>query len=537
MTRQKVLVVGLDGGTWNILKPLAENGIMPTLGTLRATGVPSVLTSTIPPITPAAWSSFQTGLHPDRHGIFGFVNFDKNHNQLSLVNSQFLEQPTIWELAGDAGRQIITINVPMTYPPRPVNGIVVSGMLSPDAQSEFTYPPSIREDLLRQFGRYVFMKGQDVWHLTKDVERFTATMKEIVQFRLEVALWMAETYDWDLFMVHFQVVDAFQHPMWPYLDPQHPLFSRNTHAIVADFYSALDDAIAALNNAIDAQTKIIMSDHGFQRRRRNVLLNNWLSERGHLVYRQKGWRDTVVRSTYKAVRRLDVLNLRNRLISRELKANMLDFEVASVIDWDKTMVYATGGSVIPYVLFYLSNGISNEDDAFIRMLIQELSHLHDPRTNEPVIDWIVPASSIYARSGPTVPDVVAKLSPGYTMLPRLSEELFTDINSKQDYVIGTHDQNGIALFWGENIDATARLKHASIVDLAPTILYALETAVPDNLDGRVLQEVFQIGFRHLRQIQYREGIHTRKNNKEPHSYSQDEQQKVEERLRSLGYLD
>ncbi len=532
---QKVLIIGLDGGTWDILDRLIALGVMPTLKSLKNKGVSTVLTSTVPPITPTAWSSFQTGVQPDKHGVFGFVNFDKSTHQLCLANGNALRRRTLWDLASDASRQVSIINVPMTYPPRRINGAMITGMLTPDDQVQFTYPPELGDELRARFGRYQFMKGQDVWHLTKDVRQFTDTLIEIVRFRTKIALWLLEHYDWNLFMVHFQAVDAFQHPMWPYLDPQHPLFTSEKYMIAAEFYAALDEAIDQVSDTANAPIGIIMSDHGFQRRQRNVLLNNWLLKQGYLVPQRKSLTGQLAGMTFRAIRKLDKLNLRNRLLDRGAKVKFLDLEASLAVDWDQTQVYATGGAATQYALLYFPNGQPSQGMALAEKLIGDLCSLHDPQTSEPLIEWIRPAEALYKTSGPTVPDLVVKLKPGYTMLPRLSDELFTDVRPNRDYGVGTHHIDGIVLFWGDTIASDVQLPRASIVDIAPTVLYALDVPVPKDTDGMVLRNIFRPDVTGDREVIYQE-VASRGEAIGAASYSRNEQRKVEDRLRNLGYL-
>ena len=66
---RRVLVIGLDGATFDILRPLAEEGWLPNIGRLMREGVCGELTSTIPPITAAAWTSFATGKNARKHGL------------------------------------------------------------------------------------------------------------------------------------------------------------------------------------------------------------------------------------------------------------------------------------------------------------------------------------------------------------------------------------------------------------------------------------------------------------------------------------
>ena len=68
----KVLVIGLDGATFDLMLPWIEAGELPTLGRMLSEGSSGPLRSTYPPVTAAAWSTFMTRKNPGKHGIYGF---------------------------------------------------------------------------------------------------------------------------------------------------------------------------------------------------------------------------------------------------------------------------------------------------------------------------------------------------------------------------------------------------------------------------------------------------------------------------------
>lgn len=139
---KKILIIGIDGGTWTILRPAMDAGFMPNLKELIDSGASGILESTMPAITPAAWGAFQTGSNCAVNGVFNFAYWDKKDNKTHLITSATFP-PTIWELASKAGKRVGCLNVPMTYPPREVNGCVVTGLLTPSLESNFTYPPEL----------------------------------------------------------------------------------------------------------------------------------------------------------------------------------------------------------------------------------------------------------------------------------------------------------------------------------------------------------------------------------------------------------
>src|SRR5918997_7053972 len=151
----KVLLLGLDGVGFPMLDPAFAAGHMPRLKALLDRGVSGVLTSTIPPYTPPGWTSIFTGVNPGKHGIFGFTLGNAQHNE-GLVRLDRVKAPAIWNAANAQGMRVGLFNIPMTYPPPPVEGFAVSGMLTPEegghTPANFTYPERLADRLVDHVG-------------------------------------------------------------------------------------------------------------------------------------------------------------------------------------------------------------------------------------------------------------------------------------------------------------------------------------------------------------------------------------------------
>jgi hypothetical protein len=143
-TSRRVLVIGLDGATFRLLKPFAESGLMPELGELMASGCHGELRSTFPPLTPPAWSSFMTGKNPGKHGVVSFRRAPVGYRTGDFINANSLRARTLWEIVGETGRTVGAINVVPSYPVRPVNGFMVACMLAPPGAKDIVYPPEYR---------------------------------------------------------------------------------------------------------------------------------------------------------------------------------------------------------------------------------------------------------------------------------------------------------------------------------------------------------------------------------------------------------
>ena len=125
------MVIGLDAVTLELLRPWAEEGRLPNLARFLGDGASGPLRSTVPPNSPAAWSTFATGMNPGQHGILGFHQFLPEEYEPHLMNAASRRGETFWEIAGRHGLRGGVINLPFTFPPRPYNGFLITGVLTP----------------------------------------------------------------------------------------------------------------------------------------------------------------------------------------------------------------------------------------------------------------------------------------------------------------------------------------------------------------------------------------------------------------------
>jgi len=258
---------------------------MPRFERFCAAGRRWALRSTVPPITPAAWGAFQTGLPPGRLGVVDFLYWDRTQRRLRPFSAQQLPA-TLWERASRAGRRVVVINVPLSWPPRPVCGALISGMPIPGRDQPFTHPPELGARLRERVPGYdVLGLGE---HMTVDrrdrgaVLAFVDAMVAQMQGQVDAACWLFPEERPDLAMVHLHAIDFVQHRLWGYLDRTHPAFEPKLYAAIADrLFPALDAMIALLDERFravsdDGAASIILSDHGFQANRWRFNLGRWL---------------------------------------------------------------------------------------------------------------------------------------------------------------------------------------------------------------------------------------------------------------------
>ncbi len=283
---QKVCVIGLDCAAPELVFELWAD-LLPNLRKIRERGIWGPLTSTIPPITVPAWMCMMTGKDPGTLGIYGFRNRrDHSYDGLQFASSRLVHEPTLWDMLGEHGKQSIVLGVPLTYPPKPLNGLLIGDFLAPDTRSEYTYPPELKVEIQEVVGDYLFDTRD---FRTEDKERLLSEIYQMTRQRFALARHLATTKPWDLFLMVEMGPDRIHHAFWKYFDPKHPKYVAGNpleHAI-RDYYVALDAEIGAFVSVLDPDTRLlIVSDHGAKRMDGGICFNQWLIQEGYLVLKE-----------------------------------------------------------------------------------------------------------------------------------------------------------------------------------------------------------------------------------------------------------
>ena len=541
MKPRKVLIVGIDGGTWTVLKPAMEQGYMPLLKSLVDEGASGILESTIPAITPAAWGTFQTGRNPGANGVFNFSYWDRKSKKYLPINSTNLQQ-TIWRTVSETGRQVVTLNVPMTYPPQPVNGYVVSGILAPSLESSFTYPAEFREELLDQLPEYHILnlktipkKGPD----NSEAKTFIDNLVKMISTRADAACYLLNKGLWDLFMVHFQATDVLQHLLWKHLDPEHPDHdsSMRDH-IFSTFYRHLDKQIERIIKLFTEKNPnsmvMIASDHGFESHFRRFNVGNWLHQNEYLKLSQ-----TVFRN-FKTKQVLDRVynSLENRL-PRKVKVELRKILISqqSLIDWPKTKAFAvcSGGEGCVYLLEECEDARRNTAEK----IREELLKIEDPLNSSPVVRGVHLRDEIYSGDRKhLMPDMIIEPADTYSFTGPYQQknELFTSVGSDSTIQLGKHHKEGIIIACGEGIKPNSSLR-LRLLDIVPTLLYYMKVRSPVFLEGKACLDLFKQSLIETTPALHIEAETNNGDSTQENVYSDQEQDLIQQRLKSLGYLD
>jgi predicted AlkP superfamily phosphohydrolase/phosphomutase len=549
---EKVMIIGLDGGTFEVINPMINKGKLPHIAEIIKKGTSGTLHSSIPPTTPPAWTSFMTGKNPGKHGVLNFTQheFDLSREpNKNLVNSFSINARTIWEILSEHEKRLMVVNVPMTYPPWEINGIMISGLIVPDEDSDFVYPPEVKREIFEEMGGY-------------RVDNTTAPQTELVDIkcwyfdneerRHNVALQLLRKYPWDLFMVVYSLTDRIGHYFWHYHDNQNLSNDEDFVQAVSRSYERVDGMIGDLLDTVDDRTTIfIISDHGFGPMEKVFYINKWLFDEGFMrlkkpaflnflrLYRLELRKPTIKR----AIEKIGNTFLSGMLPSRiaECKIPVPKFRTRSpfhLVDWSKTRAYAGNFGIYLNLKGRERLGIIERGKAYGTLrkdIIERLQKLQDPETGERIVDEIFVREELY--TGPFTeftPDIMFVLK-GLRYIQNDSFNFSISFKSKRE---GTHRKEGIFLAYGKNIRKGSQVNQAQIVDLAPTILHLLGCPVSDDMDGRVLSECFIPNFMKNNPIRYEQPVPSAPRKYKDHAaFSRRDEEKIREGLRGLGYID
>ncbi len=533
---KRVLIIGLDGFTWRIGRKLAREGHMPCLSKLMEMGCHGTLKSVLPYETSPAWSSFQTGCYPNKTGIFAFHGYSRKTRQIRLNSFREIRVPTIWELLNDAGKKIISINMPMTSPPPLVNGIIIPGLTCPKLSKETVHPPVIYHKYLKSRPDYLIVNNKPQACLSDYISKAISTEK----VRGALALELMKEPDWDLFSIQIQSTDAFQHKNWWALDPDAEGYTETDYGQAIEFYKNIDSLLKQLVDvAGESVLTVIASDHGFCSKKAEIGINTWLSQNGYLIYHssKKDPSTKVAKERLKA--KFPILKLlakyyghgKERLTAfrktdrfAELYAEKVVRHIREIIDIDRSLAFCLGG--MSGSLYITDRTRENQVEAMIGKLLAE----YGPCSSEPVITSIEPIKELSAHSETDSfsPDYMIHLMPGVEARINPEDEMVVKsgiVNGKQT---GTHEQDGMFVLNGPQVKSGSML-NSEIVSIAPTILAYLGVSVPDHMDGNVLLGAFKDSMN----VEYKKSVDFEKDDS---GYSNDDQSAVEKQLEDLGYL-
>lgn len=542
--KTKLMVIGLDGATFDLILPWVQQGELPNFKKLIGESAWAPLDSTRPPLTCPAWPVFYTGKNPGKIGVIDFIGGEDGKKIISYTD---IKGKAFWDIAASHGMRSIVINVPITYPPRIENGILLSGMLTPPGKPCCSSEEKMQA-IKSNVGEYIV--DLDILTLSSfDRSRSLKLFHHMMDQRFKTAMFLRETEAHDLMVVVFQETDIVCHRLW------------NNPPEVLKVYKRMDDYIGELSNS--AEYLVLMSDHGFAGYSRGIRINQFLFERGDLKRRTANYDSGFTHGSKEILDHrfggdkdggLRLIKNINKLvwysgINRAFIKKMAGNE--KVVEWLRRATPSITKKLIPPERFIIDRQKSvsylhssrtrsiciNRDkvphdktfDAYKRELINDLLSLKDPDTGRQIISRVYQDHELYR--GPyreNFPDLFLETAPEYIVRGGFGRSLIEKFPVQKS----SHGQEGIFLCKGPGIKPHRYEHYINIQDLAPTILYLLGLPIPRDMDGKVHVDIMHSSER--KDSKYTEETVSVY---ESSSISREEEKALMAKLKALGYID
>lgn len=488
----KVIVIGLDGATWDLLKPWADDGKLPTLKKLMNEGTWGKLESTTPPTTFPAWQSLFTGMNPGKLGVYDFVqvNIGQKKYRINSPESFHGRPHTIWKILSRFGYRSAIVNVPTAEVTR-INGVMIGGAFS---FRKPTYPHKFGQ-VLQKLGyeQYpnklikAFLRARKKSSILGPNQKIREIAESTFDSRFKVAKYILRKQKPHFLAFVIFSIDNIQHFFWG-------------EEIVENLWQHLDNEIGDFLAELDENTYVILcSDHGFSKLRKTFYISKYLEEEHYLIFK-KSYKQRTLNLIHSELLltiadRLHLVDFLRKVINPEelssIIGNFPDNQgrigatgLERIIDWRSS-------KCIPLSAELYLNCTDNEKKQIVSDLCEKLERLEVH--GEKLIDRVYTKEQIY--SGQYIreaPDLVLKPKQGVRILESPFAKNMVEEGTTPRGWKGEHTPHGIFLATGPEIKR-GKVVNAKIYDIASTILAIFNLPIPAEVDGSVLTEIFQQG--------------------------------------------
>jgi predicted AlkP superfamily phosphohydrolase/phosphomutase len=454
----EALVIGLDCATPQFVLGEALSGL-PNLRRLASAGLHGTLRSTDPPITVPAWTSMFTSYDAGMLGIYGFRNRRSyGYEDLYFANANAVRAKTLWRYLSGQRVRALVFGVPQTYPPRPLNGVMVSCFLTPDKNAPYTFPDEIKAELEAAADGDYILDVKDF--RTDDKDALLRAVYQMTERRFKAVRHFLRRGEFDFAAMVEMGIDRLQHGFWRFCDPGHRLHAAGNRyeTVLADYYRYVDEEVGRLLDAVGSDTTVlIVSDHGAQRMEGAICINEWLQKEGYLTLRDR-------------------------------PSSPVPLE-PDMVDWSRTRAWGEGGY---YSRVFLNvkgrepQGVVPADayEAFRDELKARLEAIPDD-AGRPIGTRALKPEEMYREVRNIPPDLIVYLgdlrwrSAGSVGTGTI--HLFENDTGPDD---ANHAMEGIFIAAGPGVPADPRPGSYSIYDIAPTLMKRFGLDVPPDMIGK-----------------------------------------------------
>lgn len=473
--------------------PWFDRGLMPNLASFWKRAASGTLRSSDPMVTPVAWTSFSTGCTPVGHGIHEFYYVEEHDRTIRSNHAGRVQVPTIWQVLGAEGREVVSLNLPMTYPPPRVKGVVVAGSDAPGLDWAFAQCPDFGRQVRSRLPEYTH---KIIWknrpRTLEELREKAARNRSVFDAQAQAALMADERVDWSALMVHFHNLDSIQHRLWPFMDVDGTgIREKGWNEEVVSCVRSLDDAVGVLLDLASRRDAavIAVSDHGFGPCKALVNVNGLLRQAGLQRALMYG-----TRFKYRARRLGDRLH---RWLTRSAPGGggrRLPRSVEGQLgcDWTRTLAFAPFGQLSGCIFLHpATTGHAGVAERVTHEVIDLCLDARDPETGAPLFRDVFSTAERYGldpvENG--IPEVFALSADGYQAQAKWGVSLRNQLLKPDFNLPATHWREGVIAIDGPGINPGDQLS-ADLHDVAPTTLAMLDIPVPETMTGRVLHEAF-----------------------------------------------
>ena len=464
--KKRVLIIGWDCAAPKLVFDAFKDD-MPNTRRLMEESIYGELESTIPPITVPAWMCMMTSRDPGELGIYGFRNRkDYSYDALTIANSHAVKVPTLWDLLGQSEKKSVVLGVPLTYPAKPFPGWMVTSFLTPNLNSQWTFPRRLTREIAQVSSDYMI----DIPNFRTDRRaELEQQLLKMTTERFKLARYLIETKDWDLFTMVEMGSDRLHHAFWRFWDKTHRAYEPNSpfSETMRNYYRTLDVELGETLACVDENTTVmVVSDHGAKRMDGGICVNEWLRKHGYLTLKTEP--QGITRWT------------------------------ADLVDWEKTKAWGEGGY---YARIFINvegrepNGIVSAQDydsirdelkVQLEAIVDEAGHNIGTRVFKP--------EEVYRECRNIAPDLIVYFgnlfwrsvgSVGYNSIYTYENDTGPDDCN--------HAEMGMFIFKSASnspVGASSRSRQLgnvpakSIYDIAPTVLNEFDIDIPEAMQGQ-----------------------------------------------------
>jgi predicted AlkP superfamily phosphohydrolase/phosphomutase len=562
MATGKILVLGIDGATLDLIIPWSQSGELPNFRRLIDEGVYGKLRSTVIPSSASAWTSFMTGKNPGKHGIFSFFRLIPGTYKIGITGGKQREGKTLWSILSEAGKKVGVNNVPMTYPAESVNGFQIAGYPGPSYRDpHFSYPPGLAGEIQKVFGSYPAIPNTRGRLLQGDTDGAIEELYRGLELKEKIFHFLRGKYPADFFCEVITETDQAQHFFWHLTDTHHPRYDPNLakrHGnVILSIYKRIDKLLGDVLEELGEEcTLILVSDHGAcMNHMGNSILQSWLINLGILHARKRvvhpivSLSKKILRMLHPVARNFLPHGARDRIIklipNLTLSVNeyMLGGTSFDEIAWNRTKAFWLWELLWVNLERRQPMGIvarGQEYEDVRNYLMTQLLEARDYKTGRRVIREVFKKEEVLkGKYLDEAPDLQVLWEEGGVisgMTARREGESKDRVAfaREDDIRTGEHSPFGMVILWGREMKKGHLLSKAEIVDLAPTILHMMDQPIPSDMDGRVLVDAFESEFL-KRPVRYEKTPGDGSDGGEE-AYGQEKTKQIREQLKGLGYL-